>query len=46
MEVGGPERRVQRSSEPMEPILRIVAIGGLAVELEVNLYVSRGVGMG
>lgn len=46
VEVGGPERRVQRSSEPMEPILSIVAIGGLAVELEVNLYVSRGVGYG
>lgn len=28
----------------MESILRIVAIGGLAVELEVNLYVSGGAG--
>lgn len=31
---------------PWSPILRIVAIGGLALELEVNLYVSRGEGMG
>ena len=31
---------------PLSPILRIVAIGGLALELEVNLYVSREEGMG
>lgn len=30
--------------KPWSAVLRIVAIGGLALELEVNLYVSRGEG--